>query len=530
MNAQKLGKWAEGLRGDLELDGSDWRAHDRRILASCHPKQQAFAQDPARRIVARVARGGGKTTGGRARFVRRLMQTREASCLYIATTREQAQLLMWEPLKELLDELKIRAKFNETKLWCSLLRNGSRIRLVGADNKRDIEKQRGIPNHEVGIDEMSSYPKDLLEHLLYRILGPRMGDFANSTLWMVGTPGHLLRGPAYEITRTGSPLHRRFEDRNLPEFANWQKWSFHSWNLSDGAEYVPAMRRLWAEAQIEKEANGWTDDNPVWVREYLGQWAADDSEQVFRYRPHTETGEEFNQWDPEIGPGGIAKLPKQFSEWRFVYGIDLGHSDPLAVVIWAYSPEEGILRQVYGLERREMHVRSIAQLLIGPDLDTQNLGGLFGVTGWPDALVADTTHLGGMFLDELRSVYGIRATPAEQKHKHDSIELFNGDLIDGRIKVLKDSSLEAQLVELQWDEDQYGKLRENKTQANHSTDAALYARMAAAHQYKDAQPAAAKPRGDYRNAGSEDDENDDDEDYVDGLLGDSDPWGDGFGY
>ncbi len=526
MYAEKFASWAGAKRGDLELDGSDWIDHDARILASCHPKQRGFAEDTARRIVGRVARGGGKTTGGRARFVRRLMRTKDASCLYIATTREQAQLLMWEPLKELLDELKIRAKFNETKLWCTLLRNNSRIRLVGADNKRDIEKQRGIPNHEVGIDEMSSYPKDLLEHLLYRILGPRMGDFENSTLWMVGTPGHLLRGPAYEISRTGSPLHRAYEDRDEPEYANWAKWSFHSWNLSDGIEHVPAMRRLWDEAQIEKAANGWTDDNPVWVREYLGQWAADDSEQVFRYKPHAEDGSEFNQWDPEIDPKtGLAILPDTDSDWRFVYGLDLGHSDPLAVVIWAYSPNEGILRQVYGFERRGMHVRTIAQLLIGEALDTQNPGGLFGATGWPDAIVADTTHLGGMFLDELKTVYGIKATPAEQKHKHDSIELFNGDLIDGRIKVLKDSSLEAQLVELQWDEDQYGKLRENKTQANHSTDAALYARMAAAHQYKDAQPEPAKPKGDYRNAGLEDEHDDDDDDD---LLGFSDPFGDGY--
>jgi hypothetical protein len=430
-----------------------------------------------------VARGGGKTTGGRARLLRRMLRTPKARCLFIATTRAQAEELLWIPLKETLDKLGIAATFNETKLRCTLRQNGAQLRLVGADDKKEIEKLRGLPHHEVGIDEGASYDPTLLDHLVNRIISPRLGDYGGS-LWLIGTPGHVLSGLFYNVTRTSSDVSRPYADRENPEFANWLGWSTHTWHLEDGAPYVPAMGRLWQEAQLNKAANGWSDNHPVWKREYLGQWAADDTENVFRYRALTDDGQPWNCWDPERDARtGFAKLPP--GDWRYVYGLDMGHGDPMAVVVFAWDPTERILRQVYGFERRNMYARPIAELLLGEELNHDKPGGLFGVTGWPDAIVADTTHLGGALLDELANVYGIKILPAEQKAKHDAIELMNGDLLDGRIKVLKGSTLEEQFLSLQWAEDQWGKIRENKAQANHSSDAAIYARRVAHHRFRE---------------------------------------------
>ncbi len=467
-------------------DTSDWSDKEATLLRSCHPKQLAFVTDPGRRIAALVARGGGKTTGGRARLVRRMLRTPKAKCLFVATTRQQAEELMWPPLKELIEKLGIEATFNETKLRVTFRRNGAQLRLVGADDKREIEKLRGIPHHEVGIDEGASYDTALLDNLINRIISPRLGDYGGC-LWVIGTPGHVLSGLFYQVTRTGSEISRKYEDRASPEYANWQRWSTHYWSLQDGAPYIGAMARLWAEALVNKEANGWTDSNPIWRREYLGQWAADDTENVYRYRAYAEDGSEWNGWSPEINPiTGIAILPA--SDWRFVYGLDMGHGDPMAVVIFAYSVSERILRHVYGFERRGMYAKTIAELLLGPELNHEKPGGLFGATGWPDAIVADTAGLGDAMLDELANVYGIRIAAAEKKNKFDAIELFNGDLVDGRIKILAGSLLEEQLLGLQWAEDQWGKIKENKAQANHSTDAAIYARRVALHQFKEEQP------------------------------------------
>lgn len=465
------------------------------MLDSCHPAQRGFVEDPGRRIAALTARGCGKTTGCRARLVRRMLLTPRAKCLYVATTRSQAIDLMWAPLKDVVERTGVDAVFNETRLSCRFPRNGSQLRLVGADDKREIEKLRGLPFHEVDIDEGASYPAQLLEHLLFRIIGPRLGDYGGC-LCVVGTPGHVPAGPFYDATRPGSDIARPWSLREAPEYAGWQRWSTHSWTLLDGAPFVQALSNLWREALVEKEANGWSDQHPVWRREFLGQWAADDTENVFKYRPHDENGQPLNQWDPPRDKYGFAVLPE--GDWRFVIGMDMGHSDPFALEVFAYLPTDPTLWHVYEFNKRGMYARTIAQVLLGDDLSALLTGGVLGRTGWPEALVADTAGLGEAMLDELRNVYGIRVQAAAKKDKFDAIELSNGDLLDGRVRVLKGSVLEAQMMDLQWSVDDFGHLKENKGQRNDCTDAFVYARRHAFNQFTEAakvvRPAAGTPQ------------------------------------
>jgi len=391
---------------------------------------------------------------------------------------------MWYPLKDACEALGIKARWNETERKVTIDKTGSTIRLVGADDKREIDKLRGQSFHEVQIDEAASYPTDLLDALLFRIVGPRLGDL-NGVIVMFGTPGHILAGPFYEATRPGSATHRPWADRNLPEFAGWLGWSSHTWTLEDGAQSVPAMARLWREALREKEANGWTDDNPIWLREYRGQWAADDTTHMFRYRPHVE-GDAWNQWEPErAGPLQFAQLPSERSDWIYGYGLDMGTKDPFALNVFAISPGDPERRifHVYGFERRDMYARTIAELLVGHDAVQEvlagrpmpsRLGGLYGITDWPAAIRADLANLGEAVVNELANVYGIRILAAQKKDKFGNIEVVNGQLVEGRLRVLKGSTLEQQLSSLQWRPDEYGQPKEDKSAANHSTDSMLY--------------------------------------------------------
>jgi hypothetical protein len=130
---------------------------------------------------------------------------------------------------------------------------------------------------------------------------------------------------------------------------------------------------------------------------------------------------------------------------------------------------------VGAFERTGMYGKLIAELLIGAELDTGKPGGVLGVTGWPDGMIIDADQA---LIDELANVYGVRVAKAERKmdQKMGSIELVNGDLIEGRIKVLKGSPLDKQIRVLQWKPDEYGNPREDKAQANHSTDSLVYGR------------------------------------------------------
>src|SRR5688572_24828593 len=93
--------WSEAIAARLEKSPDPkWAgALVKRILDGCHPRQRAFVEDPADLISGRVGRGGGKTTGGKGRFLIRML-TSEASCAYVATTKIHAEALMWEPLKK----------------------------------------------------------------------------------------------------------------------------------------------------------------------------------------------------------------------------------------------------------------------------------------------------------------------------------------------------------------------------------------------------------------------------------------------
>jgi len=478
--------WAAGIR--------------ERMLGDSHPWQRSAAVDDARRITLLVGRGGAKTTTKRVRASLKLTSMRRAEVLYLATTRDHARELNWDKLKDANEHYGLELRFNESRLVATCERTGSRYVMSGMEDDRDIERYRGKPFDEVQIDEAASHDPERLDKLIDRIIAPRLGE-RDGCIVMGGTPGHILRGEFYNATRNGSELHRPYAKRAAPEYVGWDRWSSHAWTLKQVAELpnaaalYPALVKNWAEALRNKDRKQWSDSNPIWLREWLGLWAADDTDTVFKYRPFLDDGTPWNQWDPfgdhklegiQALKAAIAKLGEMgLKDLRFVYPGDMGHTDPFALNILAFSPSDRLRRifHVLAFERTSMYARPIAELLAGPEAvarllrgeSMEPLGGLLGVTGWPDASVLDADHA---TIEELKNVYGIAFAKADRNpnYKHGAIELTNGDLVDGRIKVIKGSQLEQQLQTVQWSEDQYGKVKENKAQANHSTDTLVYGR------------------------------------------------------
>lgn len=404
-----------------------------------------------------------------------------ANCLYIASTRDSAERLAWKDLKRIVSDLRLTsAVFNESKLTLTLP-NGAMLLLFGCDDKGDIQKLRGITWHEVAIDEVASIKLELLKELLIEVIGPRMVG----TIVLLGTPGKRLEGLFYDATRPGSPEHRPWIDRDLPEYAGWIKWSSHCWNIKDGVDAgIQAMEELYTEHLLTKEREGWSDSNPYWLREYMGQWASDDSQNVYVYRPHNPDGSEWNQWSPKLTQAGFAVLPDTYKDWGYGIGIDVGFKDAFALEVFAfsYSDPSRTLYHVFEIYRQRLYANAIAKLLIGESLNHDRYGGIVEQIGWPDAMVGDFAGSGGALLTELATVYGITIKPADKpyRYKDNAIELFNSDLFDGRIKIMKGSHLAEELSTLQWVVDAYGKRQENKAQANHACDAAMYIRNALA--------------------------------------------------
>jgi hypothetical protein len=470
-----------------------------KMLAACHGWQQQLIEDPSRRISALVGRGGGKTTALCVRAVKRCVRQRRAHVLYFATTRLRAKDLVWYPLKDLCDRLGlvsgVDVTFNETELRCTFLRTGSVYQLSGMSDLAEIEKWRGQSYDEVQIDEGASHKHELLDVLIYQVLGPRM----RGPILIVGTAGKLLGGTFYDVTRLGSDRHAPYEDRKAGKIEA-RPWSSHWWTLEmvmalpGAAKKYPAMLELWENALQEFEDNKWGPEHPIRKREYGAVWASDNTLNIFQYRARLDDGAPWNEWDPkrvELGPDrvAIAELPTQpdgarIDDWLYALAMDHGSSDNFALNVFAVSPSDPdrTIYHVYCFEQPKMYARRIAILMLGPKVLTdleiahQTPGGIIGAIGWPTGMVSDVKALGQNILDELSNVYGIRVLPADQQGKHAAVELANGDLADGKVKILKDSHLAKQLEQLQWKKDEYGFPQFPKGVADHSADCFVYAR------------------------------------------------------
>ena len=177
------------------------------------------------------------------------------------------------------------------------------------------------------IDECASYSELVFADLLHEILQPALNTH-KGPLILIGTPGDVLRGEFYlatcqpaQVIETAAGQRRSNHLFNTDEPRG--NWSLHVWTLADNT----AVPHLWAEALEMKARNGWADDHPVWMREYLGRWVASNTKLVYRYVPHVH----------DYLPNGRGRFGlAEGHTWLTVVGVDLGVRDGTAIVVWAF--------------------------------------------------------------------------------------------------------------------------------------------------------------------------------------------------
>lgn len=459
-----------------------------RIRASTHQKALDFIFDPARYISLLCNRGAGKTFDELCRLILAMMRGdrtsgKGANCLYVAKNREQARGIVWSDLKELIFRLGFEslAKFDEVRSELRLC-NGSWLKLLGFDERDEIEKPRGKSWHEVAVDEAGSARTDLLARFIDEVIGPRLVG----ALVLFGTPGYLLEGMFYDASRPGSSLHRPYAQRNEEFPAGWI-WSSHAFSTKDGADAgIAAIAELHRIQLEDKAKKGYSDSNPKWLREGMGQWAQDDTTSVYVYRAYDDQGHEFNQWTPEPSPLHAtrwARLPPGFDPktWGHALVMDIGWKDAFALeaFAWSYTDPSRTMWHIGEFYKTKQSTRAVATMLLGEGLSITKPGGVLGELGWPDFLVADCSGQGDRFVEDMRVEYGliIKAIDKHPKYKDPAIEIVNADMFEARFKIMKGSALAAELVGLQWVVDSNGKRLENPRQPNHGCDALLYFRI-----------------------------------------------------
>lgn len=389
-------------------------------------KQDSFIKDKSVLRAALCTRRAGKSYGIGLDLINTANNNSNVKCLYIALTRESAKNIMWDDvIKSIHKRFMIEAKTNEVDLIVRY-KNGSNIKLVGADAKPgEMEKLLGQKYKLVIVDEGGSYRQDLRK-LIYEILEPAVTD-ANGSIVIIGTPTDLVKSLFYDIT-TGKE----------------RGWSVHKWNTFDNP-YLATKWRNKIDQMIERDPS--IVNTPSFKRMYLGEWFIDTDKLVYKYNQAINS---------------FVDLPRIRENYYYVVGVDLGYDDDSSFVIGCYSMHDPVLYIMNVIKQKKMTIFSVATRI-------KLLMEQYGTS----IVVIDGANK--QAVEEIKQRYSVPLKTADKTGKSDFIEIMNSDFILGKIKLRENDTvlLHDEYGGLIWDE-RLAKKQEHPSCPNHAADAALY--------------------------------------------------------
>jgi hypothetical protein len=442
---------AEAKRAAVEqagrARGRASRAAAERVLASCFAEQQAFILDDGRQKAALCTRRAGKTFSCVRYLLYVALSRPKAHGVYINQSKDECRTTVWDNpkkggLKQAITELGVPVSYMHDTRMEVRFHNGSRIRMVGVDDRVAMERLRG-PDYDLAIVDESQKVVGL-DNMLEDILIPATLDEAG-TVVTIGTPGQVLEGAFWEITRDRDPR---------------PGWSVHKWSLRANGHLTDRRtgKTGWQKAIEAKESNGWKDDNEKWQREFMGRWVAAASSLVYKL---AQLDDDVRYY--ETLPAG--------HEWHYLVGIDIGWSSgsEWAYVVWGYCEEIPCLYEIDSFSESGLNTEQQASIL-------QALVDEYD----PEVMVADTGS-GGLkqIVDgDYVGRFGLPVQHAQKRFKDAAITMFNTDAEAGRIKIRKGGALDTEMQVLPWKPRKPGVSAPRREWvekfANHCCDSGLY--------------------------------------------------------
>lgn len=414
------------------------------LRAEMFDRQLAVLDDPSPRIALCCSRRAGKSElAARMLAITLLRSGHNVYTMFAARTLARARQIIWPILAKINDDYGLGWRLSE-HIGQIVTPDGAVFILLGVDDAVSIEKTRGSKYALAVMDEASTY-EALLERLIVDCVEPGTIDLnPRGRILVTGTPGYAQSGFWFDVATGKRP-----------------GWQHHFWTLSDNP-HIPNV----AEAlRSIREGNGWSEIDPTYRREYRGEWVADSTTLVYQVErdrntvdlvglPACPAGKTWEQWVRE--------------DWTVTVGADIGYSDDFAVVALGSPPHS---KDCYFLEcAAQARLRAEEQAAY---IQT------FREKYRPARTVIDAGGAGKLVLTEFNSRYagtmGGAAAPAQKLGKVEAIGLMNSDLRVGRIRALLPGAkgLYEEWAQLVWTDEERTKV--GKHQADHRSDAALYA-------------------------------------------------------
>lgn len=468
------------------------KARDRRtsltqdFTSEWFAEQRAFYDDEARLVAALCGRRAGKTRGGNRHFVRRAMTTQHGRYLYLNSTRDEARKLAWigaraDGMRSLVDKYKLPAVANETTLSLHFPEIDSWIYLMGADDEAGVAKALGLPYHEVWWDEAQKIPAKLAP-TIRDVLMPTLLDY-RGRLRLTGTPVRNMSGLFYEVTKP---------EKNL----RTKGWSVHAWNLLANPFFgsTPTERHQRGMLDLQELLGGPEVaplDSPTMRREGYGEWVYEDTNHV--YWAHKVPRHELCYAPIRVRPDGFPDIKAALLDlpgsgdgrpYFCAFGNDLGTRNAYAFTLYGWSLEDPVLYEIAsfkrpGLDYDEMgaHMREVGETVaIGVTTADAGGGGKPAVMGWSKAW---------------QDRYRLPIVEASKHNKYGAIQMYNTDLVNGRIKLREGGALLNEMLVHQWSSvvSATGKMIEDPTTPHDVLDSSLYAHRESYHHRYRPEPA-----------------------------------------
>ncbi len=396
----------------------------------CFNQQLKFIEDESRLKALFCTRRAAKSYTGGIYLIKEALQNPGCNCLFVALSRDTAKGIIWKDiLKEIDLKYRLQIKFNETELSATFP-NGSVIRVTGADaDESEMNKLLGKKYRLVILDEASMFSVDM-SRLVYGVLKPATSD-QRGIICLLGTSSNITRGLFYDISTRKEP-----------------GWSLHTWTAHDN----PHVATQWKEELEDIAKNRPLFMNtPLFKQWYLNEWAVDEEARVYKFNG------ELNRRH---------SLPVRETPYRYVLGVDLGHSpDPSAFVVGAYHETDPTLYFIHAEKHLEFDVTDVANKIKFLDKSYAF-----------DVKVIDNANK--QAVAELNNRHQVNVLAADKSGKADFINLMNAEFIQQKIVTLAQAKeLEDELSTLVWTTDN-GVVKiprtEHSSLPNHLCDAALY--------------------------------------------------------
>lgn len=392
------------------------------LLASLFAPQRDFFFDSAkegRYRVARCTRRAGKTTGAAIKLLYTLLMDPRSVSLYVAKSTTIVRDQIWPELKTLVAEHDLPFEFNETQLRIQHKKSTGRAIFRGASDAAQLDKLRGLGVGGVFVlailDESGTFGSEM-EQLVSSVISPGLRDRGGEML-LVGTPGYFPEGLFYEASE-----------------GLRKNWVRRRWTLQDN----PFLSQDAKNYKLIMEEEGLTEDDPVFIREWKGQYAINLKTQMFEFDPKRN--------------GFTVDPPDNLT---YFLGVDFGWTDETAIVALGWSH----------LSKRMYAVESWAAPEQTSDMVAEQLQRFISKYR-PTRIVGDTGGYGKGPAEQIWVDYKIYIEPARKLEKINHVEFMNSAFRRSDLMVRYTDELARELPKVLWAEnkkDAHNKAKDNRS-------------------------------------------------------------------